>query len=133
VLVTGAFLAEEPTGPAGTWPGLALVLAVYVPLTVAAMYPTAALLGMSFGFLKTAILKLAAITVFTLSLNQVADWWGYPVVGWIVAVAVSLYLFSYAFDLDFVETLLAAAAISIIRFALGMGVAFLLDLLEITT
>jgi hypothetical protein len=120
ILVVGASLVEG-SRPAATLLGIALILVVYVPLTIAAMYLTASLLGMAFGFLNTAILKLAAISVFTLSLNQVGDWLGHPAVGWLVAILVSFYLFSNFFDLDFQETVLAVVVISVIRFCLGIG------------
>jgi hypothetical protein len=129
VLALGTTTAEASSGLAATLLGMAMILVLHVALTIGAMYLTARLLGVSFGLLKTAVLKLAAITVFTLSLNQVGDWLGQPLLGWLVAVAVSLYLFSYCFDLDFLETLLAVVVITVIRFALGIGMVMLLDLL----
>jgi hypothetical protein len=129
VLVVGAFFAKDTHGPAATLLGIALTLIVYIPLTVGAMYLTASLPGVSFGILKTAVLNLAAITVFAHAPNQVADWLRHPLLGWLAAVAASLFLFSYCFDLDIRETVLSSVAILVIRFVLGMGVALLLGLL----
>jgi hypothetical protein len=103
-------------------------LLIYVPLTVAAMYLAASLLGVSYGILKTAMLKLAAIALFTGSLHLVGDWLGYPISSWLVAALVSLYLFSNCFDLDIRETVLSVIAISVIRFVLLLGIAVLVGL-----
>jgi hypothetical protein len=117
VLVAGAALLDSAS-PSATVLGIALLLVVNVPLTIAAMYLAANWLGLAFGYLHTAILKLAAISVFTTSLDQLGSWLGQPLLGWLAAIAISFYLFSYFFDLDFNETLLAVVAITAIQWVL---------------
>jgi len=125
-LLIGASLVGGPRGTAGALLDIVVYLVIYVPLTIAAMYLTAYIFGLAFGFLKTAVIKLAAISVFTEAVDKLGDWLGHPFVGWIAAVLVTYYLFSYCFDLDFRETVLAVIVISIIRFCLGIGIFLLL-------
>ena len=125
ILLIAAFALEGPTGTAGALIGLTIILAIYLPLTVAAMYIVAGIIGVSFGILKTAILKLAAITLFTAAINQIGDWLGFPISAWFVAVGVSFFLFSNFFDLDARDTVYSVILISVIRFCLGMLVAAL--------
>lgn len=123
ILLIAAFAVGGPRGTAGALIALAIILALYLPLTVAAMYIVAGILGVSFGILKTAILKLAAITLFTAAIDQVGAWVGLPVTGFLVAVAASFFLFSYFFDLDARDTILSVILISVLRWCLGLVVA----------
>ena len=123
ILLIAAFAVGGPLGTAGALIALAFILALYLPLTVAAMYIVAGILGVSFGILKTAILKLAAITLFTAAIDQVGAWIGFPVTGLLASVIVSFFLFSNFFDLDARDTILSVILISIIRYCLSLLVA----------
>jgi len=90
------------------------------------MYFVASFLGISFGFLNTALLKLAGITLFTLSLNMMGDWVGFPILGWLLAVIATYYLFSYCFYLEAMETIKAVVLISVVRGVLQMLVGIIL-------
>jgi hypothetical protein len=126
-LVAAAFTIGGFTDAARATVYLALVLLISVPLTIAAMYIVAGLLGVSFGLLKTAVLKLAAIAVFSTAVNVLANGAGHPLLGWLGSVAVTFYLFSQFFDLDLLETFLSVVLISVLRFVLALGIAELLD------
>jgi hypothetical protein len=103
-----------------------VILLVFVPFTILAMIPVAALLKISFGILKTAILKLAAITTFTTALQMLGALWGFYFFGLFLAVVVSYFLFSKFFDLDARATVLAVILIAVIRILAWMLVASLL-------
>jgi hypothetical protein len=106
--------------------GVVLHVVLSVPLTIGAMYLVARLIGVSFGFLNTAVLKLAAISLFSLALNLLFDWMGVWYVGWIVAGIASLFLFSKFFELDARETVLSVVLILVIRFVLGMFIGLII-------
>jgi hypothetical protein len=125
-LVIGVLAAPGDLKTAGALVGIVLYLVLYVPLTVAAMYIVASFLGVSFGFLNTALLKLAGITLFTLSLNEIGNWLGIPILGWLVALIATYFLFSYCFYLDAMETIKSVVLISAIRYVLGLMIAAIL-------
>jgi len=82
----------------------AIILLLYLPITVGLMFPVAYLLSVSFGFIHTAILKIAAIVLLSLAIDWWARYYDHPLVGWIFSVLLTLALFSYFFDLDARET-----------------------------
>jgi hypothetical protein len=122
-VAVGAFSADGPGGTAGAMVGVVLYLVLDVPLTIAAMYVVASFLGISFGFLNTAILKLAGITLFTLGLNVIGDAVGFPILGGLLAVIATYFLFSYCFYLEVMETILAVVSISVVLRVLTLMVA----------
>ena len=122
-LLASAFVIGGGAGAFSAGIQLALVLLVELPITIAGMYLLAALLGISYGLLRSAILKLAAITMLGAgsSLAGVAS--GYPLMGELVIIPLLCYLFGLLFALDIWETL-----ISIVGFCLlGMIVDRLLE------
>ena len=104
---------------------VALVLLVELPITIGGMYLLAAQLGISYGLLRPAILKLAAITMLAAGSELAGAALGYGIVGELVIIPFLCYLFGYLFALDIWETL-----ISIVGFCLlGMALDKLLEFL----
>jgi hypothetical protein len=107
-------------GTEGFADGLATVglhLLVTVPLSVAGLFIAAPLLGVTFGTLGAAVLKLAAINVLTLSLAMTAMFGGAPgYVAFTLAAPVGWLLFNWLFGLEFNETLFALTVIWLIQF-----------------
>lgn len=126
ILIAGSFLFTDLVETLYVLASIALILLLYVPLTIAAMYIVAVLLDISYGFLKTALLKLASITIFSVSLNHLGEWFGVWILGWLFALAATYYLFSSFFDLDIHDTVYSVIGISVIRFFLGLLVAGIL-------
>src|SRR5262245_14616763 len=76
---------------------LGIVLLVYLPVTIAAMFPVAWFLGITYGFVHTAILKMAAIILAGLAVDSWARYYDHLVLGWIASVLLTIFLFSYFF------------------------------------
>jgi hypothetical protein len=98
---------------------IAVNLVVTTPITIAAMYVAAAVLGTSFGTLGTAILKLTAINVLYLGIVLTGTFLGVAGIGFAVAVVVSWVLFSFLFDLAWYQTLISLFIIGLIHFVAG--------------
>ncbi len=80
------------------------LLLIQIPLTILALYILASLLGITYGNLWSAILKLAAITIFVEALAFTGSLLGYPIISRVALLPVAWFLFSFLFDLDFTET-----------------------------
>jgi hypothetical protein len=117
--LSGIFVHEGAAGVRGLLILIAVNLAVTIPITIAAMYVAAAVLGTSFGALGTAILKLVAINVLYLGIVLTGTFVGAPVIGLVVGVVVSWVLFSFLFDLAWYETLISLLIIGLIHFFAG--------------
>lgn len=98
--------------------GLRLLTAV--PLSIAGMLIVAPLLGINFGTIGIAILKLAAINVLTLSITVTAEFTGAGLLGYAIAAPVDWLLFKWLFELEFNETLIALTVIGMIQFLAGL-------------
>src|ERR1051326_6847749 len=98
VSVTGAYMVDDIRGAAFELYFIAVMLAVELPLMIVAMLATATVVGVSYGVLKTPILKMAAIIIVTLTLLQLCVWAEVPLVGILIAVPVVFYLFANFFD-----------------------------------
>ncbi len=85
-----------------------------VGLSLAALFITAGLLGVSFGRLETAILKLAAIYIFPGAMGDAANLVLSPI-GIIVSVGLYFWMLSWLFDLDFMETFICAVVIFAVK------------------
>jgi len=88
-----------------------LHLAFGVALGLAGCFLTAHLMGASFGYLNTAIIKLAAVAVFPNAVSLVI-----PYVGWLVAALLYWGLLACLFDLDLTELLVLVVVLWILRF-----------------
>jgi hypothetical protein len=86
---------------------LSLVFLVQIPLMIAGLHLLAALLGISYGLLQSAILKLAAITLLGLGLSGLGEAVGHPIIALLAVVPLSWFLFGFLFELDPWETLVS--------------------------
>ncbi|HEY1378429.1 MAG TPA: zf-TFIIB domain-containing protein [Gemmataceae bacterium] len=107
-------------GTEGFADGLATVglhLLVTVPLSVAGLFIAAPLLGVTFGTIGMAVLKLAAINVLTLSLAMTAMFGGMPgYVAFTLVAPVGWLLFNWLFGLEFNETMFVLTVLWLIQF-----------------
>jgi hypothetical protein len=114
-------------GHEGAAAGLKLVglrLFVAVPLSIAGMFILAPLLGITFGSIGLAILKLAAINVATLSIVLNTTFAGGPeFLGYGLAAPIAWLLFQWLFALDFNETMISITVIDLIQFLAHLTVA----------
>jgi hypothetical protein len=117
-LLGSALAIHGGAGVLAAWVLFALVCLVQVPITIAGMYLLTAVLGISYGLLRSALLKLAAITTFVLGFTLLGDAFGYPILTQFLLLPVSWYLFGALFDLDVWETV-----VSLLGFFL-MGITF---------
>ncbi len=108
---------------ATTWLGLGMNVAVGVGLMLVACFLTAKMLGVSFGPLGSAVLKLAAIYLFPdavdLGVYAVTD---LSFIGWITSIVLYFVLLSWLFDLDFGETMICAVVIFMVQMVAGFVV-----------
>jgi hypothetical protein len=106
-------------GQEGAAQGLILVglrLLCAVPLSIGGMLIVAPLLGVTFGSIGMAILKLAAINVLTLSLVVNAEAGGSGLIGYAFSGPIAWLLFKWLFELEFTETMIAVTVIEMIQF-----------------
>jgi hypothetical protein len=104
----------------------ALLLTVYLPLTVAAMFLTASLLEISFGEFGPAVLKIAGIYVFVSALHDVGATVGHPLLGWVVGLGALLILYGKAFNLTATELVGVVLVIAVVRTLLSLALRSLL-------
>jgi hypothetical protein len=124
--LVGVLMTEGAAGARELLVFVAVRLAVSVPLTIAGMYVVAPLLGVSFGPLGLAVLKLAAISALTLGIATTGELMDWSIIGYLIAVLVGWVLFSYFFHLTFFETLLSLFIIGLIQTVLALAVAAVL-------
>jgi hypothetical protein len=117
-------------GRAGFVFGLAFVTArllVTVPFSVIGLFITAPLLGVSFGPFTIAILKLAAINVFTLSIDMTLQFGGIPAfLTYSLVAPIGWGLFKWMFQLEFTETMFVLVLTGLIQFLAELTVAMAL-------
>ena len=110
IYAAAAVLSFRSSGPAPVLLFFGLNVIAGVGLTLLAMYAVAAAADISFGELRTAMLKLAAIYVFSTSLGQLLPWWAGALVAWAVAFSLFIWFFeleiAYIFALDVVMSLI---------------------------
>jgi hypothetical protein len=95
--------------------GLRLLFAI--PLSIGGMLIVAPLLGVTFGSIGTAILKLAAINVLGLSIVMNVEFaGGHAIIGYGLATPITWLLFKWLFKLEFSETMIAVTVIELIQF-----------------
>jgi len=123
-LSVGSLAVAKGTAGAATGAvevGLRLLTAI--PFSIAGMLIVAPLLGINFGTIGMAILKLAAINVLTLSVIMLAESTGAAgIFGYIIAAPIDWLLFKWLFELEFNETMIAITVIGLIQFLAGLTV-----------
>jgi hypothetical protein len=100
-----------------------LQLLVTVPLSIAGLFISAAVLGLTFGTIGMAILKLAAINVLTLSIAMTFQFGGLPAYFAFTLVApVGWLLFHWLFQLEPTETMWVLTVLWLIQFLADLTV-----------
>ena len=112
-----AQIAKARYAPIGV--DLIFLLGFQIPLTAAVMMLIGTLFGISFGWLSTGIVKLAAISLFSRGLVVAAymlygaDQPAAAIALGIFGVLAPLWLFTSLFELDFFETLISLIVVGI--------------------
>lgn len=124
-LVLSAIGAMRRLGPAGTPLALAVLIGAAVlgtGLMLVAAFVTASLINASFGELKSAILKLAAIYLFPSSLFAVFPLW----VGFVLSGTLSFCLLLWLFDLEMREARIFTAVELVVELLVILAIAGLI-------
>jgi hypothetical protein len=110
----------------GVLVSMALLLAVNLPFTLGAMFITAYLLDINFGEFGPAVLKIAGISVFASALFDVGARVGHPILGWVVSLGASLFLYGKVFDLTPTELVGVVLVVAVVRALLGLALGSLI-------
>jgi hypothetical protein len=106
---------------------LLAVLFVQVPITIVGMYILGGVLGIGYGLLKSAILKLAAIMMVVASISLVGLALGYPGIAQLIFCPLASWtLFSVLFDLDARDTIASGIGLWVLSLALNAVLGFIL-------
>ena len=127
VLVIHGLATMGAKGGAAMLLGLGLLLGIYLPITIAAMFIAAPLVDVTFGEFGPAVLKIAGIYVFSSAIQDVAATTVHPALGWALGLGASLALFRKAFELDSGEAIKAVFVIWVVRGLLALAIASLLS------
>jgi hypothetical protein len=95
---------------------VALRLVAAVPLSIAGMFIAAPLLGITFGTIGRAILRLAAINVLDVAIQLYMEAAGVGMLGFAITGPMNFLLFKWLFQLDFYETMFSVTVIGLIQF-----------------
>jgi hypothetical protein len=104
-----------------------LRLVVTVPFSVAILFVAAPLLGVSFGPITTALLKLSSISVLTLGISMTLQFGGMP--GFMASSLVAPIgwgLFKWLFELEFTETLFVVVLTWLVQSLIGLTLAMIM-------
>jgi hypothetical protein len=106
IFLTYAFIMGGTAGLAAMAVYLPIRLVMMVVLGVIACFITARIMGTGFGYLKSAIVKLAAIFIFPAAATFFIPW-----VGWLLALLLYWKLLEWLFELEALETVVLAIVI----------------------
>jgi hypothetical protein len=115
--VVGAFGAAK--GVSGIFILIALMIfvAVYVPLAIAALMVVGLLMGINYGRLGPAIVKMSAIAFIANGIGLIGVWMGLPgFVTFPICCFISFGLFMTQFDLDVAEANASTGALNVMNF-----------------
>jgi hypothetical protein len=126
ILVIHGLMTQGARGGAMMLLGIGVLLLVYLPITIAAMFIAAPLVDVTFGEFGPAVLKIAGIYVFTSAIQDVTATTIHPALGWALGLGASLALFGKAFELTFGEAAKAVFVIAAVRGLLAFAIATLL-------
>ncbi len=126
VLAIHGFVTAGARGGGSVLVGIGALLLVYLPVTLVAMFIAASILEINFGELGPAALKIAGIFVFIAALRDVVGTVGHPIVGWVVGLVASLFLYGKAFRLRAIETIGAVLVVAAVQMILGWGIGSLI-------
>ena len=126
ILVIHGLATGGAKGGATMLLGIGLLLLIYLPITIAAMFIAAPLVDVTFGEFGPAVLKIAGIYVFSSAIQDVAATTVHPALGWALGLGASLALFRKAFELDSGEAIKAVFVIAVVRGLLALAIASML-------
>ncbi len=119
--VVGAFGASKGVSGLFTIGALTLFVLIYVPLAIAALMVVGTLMGINYGRLWPAILKMSAITFVANGIWLIGEWMRIPAFFiFPISCFISFGLFMTQFDLDTWETNASAGALNVMTFAANM-------------
>lgn len=110
VFVGYGFYAAGAAGAGVVLMAVGVQLVIGVLLAIIACFITAKVMGISFGPLGSASLKLAAIFTFPAAVSLFI-----PVVGWLAALILYFALLAWLFDLEAFEAVVCAVVIWVVR------------------
>jgi hypothetical protein len=123
ILATHGLAVGGVRGGVGVLVGIAVLFAVDLPFSLAALFIAAYLLDIDFGEFGPAVLKLAAVGVFAGAWFDAGARAGHPILGGVVGVGASLFLYGKLFKLTAAEllgvVLVFAVTKSLIYLAIG--------------
>ncbi len=126
LLVIHGLATAGPKGAAVVFLSVGLVLLIYLPITIGAMFIAAPLVDLTFGELGPAVAKMAGIYVLTVAILDVATTISHPILGWLAALVVSLALFARAFELTLFDAIKAVLVIGLVRGLLELAIGSML-------
>jgi hypothetical protein len=130
----GGFGAAGPIGAFQTLLVMVLGLLVTIPVTIIALMGIGMLVGIEYGRLGPAILKIAAIAFIVNGIYFVGEWMKLPVfIVFPIGCAVSFALFMTQFDLDTWETNASVGAVNVMTFIATMVMVGFLVVAEAAT
>jgi hypothetical protein len=114
LVAAGGVAGEDGAGRAVAF--MAGGLLAVIPITIGTLMIAGSLLGIDYGELKGAILKLAAIATINNCILWIGEWVGIPF--WVIPIAgiVCFGLFMFLFELDFWEAGMSLVAVGLIQF-----------------
>lgn len=108
IQVIAGFVGGGGTGAAAVLLAVVIIIALRLALALPACYLTAKIMNTGFGYLSTAILKLAAIAVFPSAVSMLIP---IPVINWLIAVAIYFGLIMWLFQVEFFEAFILTVVI----------------------
>jgi hypothetical protein len=126
ILVIHGLATQGAAGGVAMLMGAGLLLLIYLPTTIAAMFVAAPVLDVTFGEFWPAVAKIAGIYVFSTAVQDVGVTMIHPVAGWAIGLAALFALFRPAFGLTPAETVKAVLLIAVVRGLLAFAIASML-------
>ena len=122
-LVVFTIYGAVKAGPAGAGTVVAFVglqVLVGVPLAILSFFIAARILGISFGFIGPACKKLVAVYTFPAAVALLIP---VPGLDWLVSLGLYAWLLAWLFELDFLEFVVTAVVMMLVRWFAGLIVA----------
>jgi hypothetical protein len=126
ILVIHGLMTQGAKGATEMLLGIGLLLLIYLPITIAAMFIAAPIVDVTFGEFGPAVLKIAGIYVFSSAVQDVGSTTVHPALGWALGLVAMLVLFHKAFELSPGEAVKAVFVIAVVRGLLTLAIASML-------
>jgi hypothetical protein len=114
IIAAYGLVMAGPQGAMAFITGQMVTLMIMIPLGIVACFLTAKLMGISFGLIRTACVKLAAIFTLPSAIALLIPW---TPVAWLASVILYLGLLTWLFELDGWEPVVCAVVIWLVRLA----------------